>query len=76
MKTYNWAVLGCGNISGKFSKELNYLPNAKLYAAGARSLDSAGKFAKEYGYEKAYGSYDEMVKDENIDIIYISIKIY
>ncbi len=72
MKKYNWAVLGCGNIAEKFSKELAYLPNANRYAAGSRSLQTAQSFAKKSGFEKAYGSYEDLVKDDNIDIIYVA----
>lgn len=72
MKTYNWAVLGCGKIAGKFSRELAYLPNAKLYATGSRNLKKAQSFSKEYGFEKAYGSYKELVQDPHVDIVYVA----
>jgi predicted dehydrogenase len=71
-KTYNWAILGCGKIAKKFSEDLRLLPNANLYAAASRNLDNANRFAKEMGYEKAYGSYEEMVNDPNVDIVYIA----
>lgn len=71
-KKYNWAILGCGKIAEKFSKELKFLPNANLYAAASRNLKNAQNFAHEFGFEKAYGSYEEMVKDANIDIVYIA----
>ncbi|HYQ57150.1 MAG TPA: Gfo/Idh/MocA family oxidoreductase [Draconibacterium sp.] len=71
-KTYNWAVLGCGNISNKFVNDLKLLPNAKLYAAAARELNRAEHFAGEWGFEKAYGSYEEMVKDPKVDVVYVA----
>lgn len=71
-KTYNWAILGCGKIAKKFSEDLSLLPNANLYAAASRNLDNANRFAKEMGYEKAYGSYKEMVNDPNVDVVYIA----
>ena len=71
-KTYNWAILGCGKIAKKFSEDLSLLPNANLYAAASRNLDNANQFAKEMGYEKAYGSYKEMVNDPNVDVVYIA----
>jgi len=71
-KTYNWAILGCGKIAKKFSEDLRLLPNANLYAAASRNLDNANRFAKEMGYEKAYGSYKEMVNDPNVDVVYIA----
>lgn len=71
-KKYNWAILGCGKIARKFVADLSLLPNANLYAAASRSLDNAKEFAEELGFEKAYGSYQEMVEDPNVDIVYIA----
>ena len=72
MKTYNWALLGCGNIAEKFAEDLKLLPNAVLYATAARSKANAEKFAHKYGFERAYGSYEEMLSDPKVDIVYIS----
>lgn len=71
-KKWNWAVLGCGNIAGKFSTDLKTLPNARLYAAASRSIDKAKAFADEHGYKKAYGSYAEMVDDPDVDVVYVA----
>ncbi len=71
-KTYNWAILGCGKIARKFSNDLNLLPNACLYAAASRNFRNALDFAAELGYEKAYGSYEEMVADPAVDVVYVA----
>jgi predicted dehydrogenase len=71
-KSYNWAILGCGKIAKKFSLELKGLPNANLYATASRNIENAKSFANEFGFEKAYGSYVEMVKDPNVDVVYIA----
>lgn len=71
-KTYNWAILGCGKIARKFAGDLQLLPNARLYAAASRSLENAQTFASECGFEKAYGSYEEMVNDPEVDVVYIA----
>lgn len=71
-KTYNWAVLGCGKIASKFATDLKLLPNARLYAAASRSLENAQAFASEIGFDKAFGSYEEMVNDPKVDIVYIA----
>jgi predicted dehydrogenase len=71
-KTYNWAILGCGKIARKFANDLKLLPNARLYAAASRSLENAQLFASELGFEKAYGSYEEMVSDPQVDVVYIA----
>jgi predicted dehydrogenase len=51
-RTWNWAVLGCGKIAGKFAADLKTLPNATLYAAASRSLDTARAFAAQAGFQK------------------------
>ena len=71
-KTYNWAILGCGKIAKKFAADLKLLPNANLYATASRSLEKAKNFTDEFGFEKAYGSYKEMVLDPKVDIVYIA----
>jgi predicted dehydrogenase len=72
MKKYNWAILGCGSIAEKFASDLQLLPNALLYAAAARNKDKASAFARKFGFEKGYGSYEDMLADEQVDIVYIA----
>jgi len=71
-KKYNWAILGCGKIARQFSHDLQLLPNAKLYAASSRNIERARQFVADFGFEKAYGSYEEMAADPNVDIVYIA----
>lgn len=72
MRTYNWAILGCGRIARKFSNDLKLLPNARLYAAAARDYSKAETFAREVGFEKAYGSYEAMLADPAVDVVYVA----
>lgn len=72
MKKYNWGILGCGKIAGKFSSDLALLENANLYATASRDQLKSQSFAQEFGFEKAYGSYEAMLKDEKVDIVYIA----
>jgi len=71
-KIYNWAILGCGKIAKKFSSDLKLLPNTKLYATASRDLKKAQNFASEFGFEKSYGSYAEMLADEKVDVVYVA----
>ena len=71
-KIYNWAILGCGKIARKFATDLKTLPNSRLYAAASRSIENAQVFASEMGFERAYGSYEEMVNDPQVDVVYIA----
>jgi len=71
-KIYKWGILAPGKMSAKFTKGLKLLDNAELYAVGSRDILRAREFAAELGYRKAYGSYEELVSDKEIDIIYIA----
>lgn len=67
----NWGIIGCGRVSHDFTQALKLLPSAKVVACSARSLESAKTFADKHGIEKFYGSYDELVNDDNVDIVYV-----
>lgn len=66
------AILGAGNIARKMADTINGLKETELYAVGSRSVEKARAFAEEFGALKAYGSYEELVKDDAIDLIYIA----
>jgi predicted dehydrogenase len=71
-KTYKWGILGPGKIAHKFAKGLAQVPGAELYAVASRSVAKAEEFAKEFNATKFYGSYEDLVKDEEVDIIYVA----
>lgn len=73
MRKINVAILGAGNIANAFSEALSGITNeTNRYAVASRSLEKAEKFAEKWGFEKAYGSYEELAQDENVDLIYIA----
>lgn len=73
MKTaINWGIMALGKIAHPFADAINHVQNAKLYAVASRTTEKAEEFAVRYGAEKAYGSYEELVCDKNVDIIYIA----
>lgn len=71
MTNLNWGILGLGGIATSFA-ETFHAKNATLYAAGSRNLEKAQDFARTYTIEKAYGDYDEMIKDPAVDVVYIA----
>lgn len=73
MAPTRWGVISAGCISNDWTVGLSTLSREEhvVTAVGARSLESAEKFAKIHGIPKAYGSYEELVKDANIDVVYI-----
>lgn len=74
-KEIKWGILGAGRIAGWFSTGLTVVPDAKRYAVASRTLEKGQKFAAEYGYEKAYGSYEELVSDDEVDVVYIATPV-
>ena len=71
MKKLNWAILGPGLIATEFAQALLNV-HGEIYAVGSRTLEKAEAFAKKYQVQKAYGSYDELLADSNVDVVYIS----
>ena len=71
-----FAILGCGHIATKMAKAVKALEKrgmgVECYAVASRSLDKAQKFANEYGFGRAYGSYEELAQDPDVDLIYIA----
>ncbi|WP_285959621.1 Gfo/Idh/MocA family protein [Thomasclavelia spiroformis] len=71
MKKLNWGILGTGWIATEMAEALNRV-NGEIYAVCDATLEAAKKYAKRFGVQKAYGSADEMIADENVDIVYIA----
>lgn len=71
-KRFKWGILGAGKIAGKFASDLKTVPGAELYAVASRDHLKASEFSQGNGFSKSYGSYEELVKDENVDIIYVA----
>lgn len=72
MHNTNWGILGCGHIAHKFAEDLLATQGATLYAVGSRSLEKAERFKQQHQAHKAYATYEELVKDSEVDIIYIA----
>lgn len=72
MKKFNWGIMGCSTIAPVFVEGLRSLSDANIVAVGSRDLNRAEVFSRNNKISKHYGSYEELVKDKEIDIIYIS----
>jgi predicted dehydrogenase len=68
----NWGVMGCGGIAGKFASDLPLTKYGRLAAVGSRSNAKAQKFAAQHGAARAYGSYEELAADPEVDIVYVA----
>ena len=72
----NIAILGAGYIGRIMARTLSMMKengeDIRLYAVGARDLARAQAFADETGFEHACGSYEELVSDPAIDLVYVA----
>lgn len=74
MRKINWGVLGTADIArGCFIPGLQQADNACLYAIAGRTAEKAEQFKQQFGFEKAYGCYDDLLKDEQVEAVYIPL---
>ena len=65
-------IIGAGWIAHKMTLALGYTDEACVYAIASRSEDKARSFAEEHGIPMAYGSYEAMLDDTEVDLVYIA----
>ncbi len=68
----NIAILGAGHIATKMAATLQRMKDVNCYAIAARDLARAEAFAKEWNFKQAYGSYEELASDPQVDLVYIA----
>ncbi len=71
-RPFNVGIIGTGGIASKMAHTLRGMHEARLCAVASRSREKAESFASEYGAARAYGSYDEMLDDPGVDLVYIA----
>jgi len=64
--------LGCGKMANTMATLIKTIPGCELFCCAARDLSKAESFRDAHGFKKAYGSYSELVCDQEIELIYIS----
>src|SRR3954451_12348863 len=67
-----WGVLATGGIAAALTADLVDLPDAEVVAVGARAQESARAFAERFGIPRAYGAWDALARDEDIDVVYVA----
>ena len=76
MRDFRFAIAGAGSIAHKFADGLTALPGAVFVGAASNTPGRAEAFVSEYRHvfphAKAYGSYEELAQDPEIDAVYIS----
>ena len=72
MKNYQWGIIGLGGIANQFVESFHQ-ENSTISAVASRTFNKAEAFATQYDIAKSYGSYEALLADEQIDIIYIAV---
>jgi predicted dehydrogenase len=65
-------VLGAGEIARQFTRALRLHTRQQVVAVGSRSIERARQFADEFEIERPYGSYEHLVADPSVDVIYVA----
>lgn len=70
--TFRWGILATGSIAASMAEALQAVEEAELLAVGSRSQASADAFGDKWQILRRYSSYEALVADPDIDIIYIA----
>lgn len=65
-------VLGAGGISYMTAPAMVAVEEVECYAVASRSLEKARAFAEKFGFQKVYGSYEEMLADPQVELVYVA----
>ncbi len=68
----NVGIIGTGNIAGVMAGTINKMSQAKCYAVASRTQEKAEIFGEKYKIKRCFGSYEEMLRDKKVDLVYIS----
>jgi len=71
-KKWNWGIISTGRIAAKFADQLPQSTTGILYAVASRTKEKAEEFARLHNASRAYASYEELLRDPLVDIVYIA----
>ncbi|MBQ8951645.1 MAG: Gfo/Idh/MocA family oxidoreductase [Eubacterium sp.] len=74
MSKVKWGVLGTANVAAWGTiPGMKQSQSCELYAIAGRSLEKAERYKDTFGFEKAYGSYDGLLEDKEVQAVYIPL---
>ena len=65
-------ILGAGRIAAILAETMNKIPEVECYGVASRDLEKAKTFVKDHGFQHAFGSYEDMLADKEVELIYIA----
>lgn len=68
----NWAIIGAGFIATRFAQDLALLDGADLVGVASCRPGEAQVFAERFGIERAFDSYEALVNDSGVDVVYVA----
>ena len=71
-QTYNLALFGAGTIAKKIVEAAKSIERLCLYAVASRNVENARSFREKYGIQHVFESYEDMISDSQVDLVYIS----
>ncbi|SOD87013.1 Gfo/Idh/MocA family protein [Streptomyces sp. Ag109_G2-15] len=71
-QSVRWGILATGGIAAAFAADLVDLPDAEIVAVASRSQESAQAFAERFGVTRAYGDWESLAADADIDVVYVA----
>ena len=67
-----FAILAPGKIAHSMARAVSEIEKIECYAVASRDYGRAADFAEQWGFEKAYGSYEELAKDPQVELVYVA----
>ncbi|MBN1808985.1 MAG: aldo/keto reductase [Planctomycetes bacterium] len=68
----SWGLLAAGNIARKFAEGVAHSKTGTVLAVASRDKDKAAGFAGDFDIPRSYGSYEELLADDDVDAVYVS----
>ena len=65
-------MIGVGRIGDLTAPTLGEIPEIECYAVASRTLEKAEAFAEKYGFQRAYGSYEALLEDPEVELVYVA----
>jgi len=73
MRKVKWGVLGTAGILGATAPGMKVAEHCEMYAIAGRNAEKVAKYQEQYGFEKGYLSYDELLADAEVEAVYIPL---
>jgi predicted dehydrogenase len=72
MEPLRWGVIGTGGIAATFAADLSLTDSGRVVSVVSRATRSANRFADQFGIPNRHGSYEDLVTDSDVDVVYVA----